>query len=255
MRAMVLERPGEPLVEAELPDPSRRPARWSSGSRPAASAAPTSTSSTASCPSRSCRSSPATRSSARSRPRARAPSASRSGERVGVPWLGWTCGECRYCLSGRENLCERAVFTGYTADGGYAELVAADERYCVAVPDALRGRRGGAAALRRADRLPGAAHDRGRRAARPLRVRLLGAPRLPGRPATGPARLRLHQGRRRGGPGLRARARRGVGRRLRRRAARGARRARSSSLRSGRWCRPRCARWRPAAPSSAPGST
>jgi propanol-preferring alcohol dehydrogenase len=58
------------------------------------------------------------------------------GERVGVPWLGWTCGECRYCVSGRENLCERAVFTGYTADGGYAERVVADERYCVPVPDA-----------------------------------------------------------------------------------------------------------------------
>jgi alcohol dehydrogenase, propanol-preferring len=57
------------------------------------------------------------------------------GERVGVPWLGWTCGECRYCVSGRENLCVRAVFTGYTADGGYAESLVADERYCVTVPD------------------------------------------------------------------------------------------------------------------------
>ena len=56
------------------------------------------------------------------------------GDRIGVPWLGWTCGECRYCLSGRENLCERAVFTGYTADGGYAERLVADERYCVAIP-------------------------------------------------------------------------------------------------------------------------
>jgi alcohol dehydrogenase, propanol-preferring len=56
------------------------------------------------------------------------------GERVGVPWLGWTCGECRYCRSGRENLCERAEFTGYTRDGGYAELAVADERYCFALP-------------------------------------------------------------------------------------------------------------------------
>jgi propanol-preferring alcohol dehydrogenase len=56
------------------------------------------------------------------------------GERVGVPWLGWTCGECRYCGSGRENLCERAEFTGYTRDGGYAELAVADERYCFALP-------------------------------------------------------------------------------------------------------------------------
>lgn len=57
-----------------------------------------------------------------------------SGERVGVPWLGWTCGECRYCLSGRENLCDRARFTGYDLDGGYAELAVADERFCFPIP-------------------------------------------------------------------------------------------------------------------------
>jgi alcohol dehydrogenase, propanol-preferring len=57
------------------------------------------------------------------------------GDAVGVPWLGWTDGECRYCLSGRENLCEHAVFTGYQRDGGYAEFVAADERYVFAVPE------------------------------------------------------------------------------------------------------------------------
>ncbi len=56
------------------------------------------------------------------------------GDRVGVPWLGWTCGECRYCRSGRENLCVRAEFTGYTRDGGYAELAVADERYCFSLP-------------------------------------------------------------------------------------------------------------------------
>ena len=58
-----------------------------------------------------------------------------AGERVGIPWLGWTCGECRYCLSGRENLCDRARFTGYQLDGGYAELAAADERFCFPVPE------------------------------------------------------------------------------------------------------------------------
>lgn len=52
------------------------------------------------------------------------------GDRVGVPWLGWTCGQCRYCRAGRENLCEAARFTGYTLDGGYAELMVADERFC-----------------------------------------------------------------------------------------------------------------------------
>ncbi len=56
------------------------------------------------------------------------------GERVGVPWLGWTCGECRYCTSGRENLCDRARFTGYDIDGGYAELAVADERFCFPIP-------------------------------------------------------------------------------------------------------------------------
>ena len=54
----------------------------------------------------------------------------RIGDRVGVPWLAFTCGECAYCRSGRENLCERARFTGYTRDGGYAEQVLADARYC-----------------------------------------------------------------------------------------------------------------------------
>jgi propanol-preferring alcohol dehydrogenase len=58
----------------------------------------------------------------------------RAGDRVGVPWLGWACGECRYCRGGRENLCERAVFTGYGRDGGYAELCAADERFCLPLP-------------------------------------------------------------------------------------------------------------------------
>jgi len=57
------------------------------------------------------------------------------GRRVGVPWLGWTCGVCAYCTSGRENLCDRARFTGYTLDGGYAEVAVADERYCFELPD------------------------------------------------------------------------------------------------------------------------
>ena len=57
-----------------------------------------------------------------------------AGTRVGVPWLGWTCGECRYCRTGAENLCDRARFTGYDVDGGYAELAVADERYCFPVP-------------------------------------------------------------------------------------------------------------------------
>ena len=57
------------------------------------------------------------------------------GERVGVPWLGRTCGHCAYCVDGRENLCDEAQFTGYTLDGGYAEFTLADERYCFSLPD------------------------------------------------------------------------------------------------------------------------
>ena len=56
------------------------------------------------------------------------------GDRVGVPWLGWTCGRCAYCLGGRENLCDLARFTGYDVDGGYAELCVADERFCFPIP-------------------------------------------------------------------------------------------------------------------------
>jgi propanol-preferring alcohol dehydrogenase len=58
------------------------------------------------------------------------------GARVGVPWLGFTCGQCRYCLRGRENLCAQARFTGYQLDGGYAEACVADERYCFSLPAA-----------------------------------------------------------------------------------------------------------------------
>jgi propanol-preferring alcohol dehydrogenase len=57
------------------------------------------------------------------------------GDRVGVPWLGWTCGVCAYCKSDRENLCERALFTGYTIDGGYAEYTVADYKFCFPIPE------------------------------------------------------------------------------------------------------------------------
>lgn len=59
------------------------------------------------------------------------------GQRVGIPWLGWTCGTCEYCRSGRENLCDRARFTGYTIDGGYAGYAVADARYCFPLPGDL----------------------------------------------------------------------------------------------------------------------
>ena len=59
----------------------------------------------------------------------------RSDDRIGIPWLGWTCAHCDYCTTGRENLCDEARFTGYQLDGGYAEYVVADSRYCFALPD------------------------------------------------------------------------------------------------------------------------
>jgi propanol-preferring alcohol dehydrogenase len=59
------------------------------------------------------------------------------GERVGVPWLGWTCGECAFCKAGQENLCEEALFTGYTRNGGYAELTVADARFCFPLPTGI----------------------------------------------------------------------------------------------------------------------
>jgi propanol-preferring alcohol dehydrogenase len=59
----------------------------------------------------------------------------KGGERVGIPWLGWTCGTCGFCRTGRENLCEAARFTGYTLDGGYADFTLADQRYCFALSD------------------------------------------------------------------------------------------------------------------------
>ncbi len=57
------------------------------------------------------------------------------GDRVGIPWLGWSCGECHYCRSNRENLCDRARFTGYTIDGGYADYTVADQGYCFSIPE------------------------------------------------------------------------------------------------------------------------
>src|SRR3954468_13798799 len=59
------------------------------------------------------------------------------GRRVGVPWLGWTCGVCAFCRSGRENLCDRARFTGYTIDGGYAEFTVAEAAFCFPLPAAF----------------------------------------------------------------------------------------------------------------------
>ena len=136
------------------------------------------------------------------------------GSRVGVPWLAWTCGVCERCREGRENLCPRALFTGYTADGGYAERLSVDARYALPLDDAVDAV--AAAPLLCAGLI-------GYRALRmcgdAARVGLYGF----GSSAhlicqllahEGRERVRVHPRRGRGGPGLRARPRCGVGRRF-----------------------------------------
>ena len=129
MRAMVLDRAGAPLRAAELPDPEPGPGQLLVRVRACGV----------------CRTDLHVVDGELPRPKlplvpghqiaGEVAAGLRAGERVGVPWLGWTCGECRYCLAGRENLCDRARFTGYDLDGGFAELAVADERFCLPLPD------------------------------------------------------------------------------------------------------------------------
>ncbi len=134
MRAMVLERAGEPLRAAQLPDPAPGAGQLLLAVRACGV----------------CRTDLHILDGELSAPKlplvpghqivgevvGGGPGAERFavGERVGVPWLGWTDGTCRYCQGGRENLCDHASFTGYDLDGGYAELVVADERFCLRLP-------------------------------------------------------------------------------------------------------------------------
>ena len=144
------------------------------------------------------------------------------GDRVGIAWLRWTCGVCRFCRRGDENLCVAPLFTGWDADGGYAELAVVDERYAYAIPDAVRRRARGTAAVRRDHRIPRVATRvaSARRASRHLRLRRIGPPRRAGRDARGRGRARVHPFA--GSPPARTRARRGVGRRHDRRTTRAA---------------------------------
>lgn len=135
MRAMLLDAPGRPLRAAEVPDPEPGPGQVLLRVRACAV----------------CRTDLHVVDGELTRPKlplvpgheivgevlASGPGATRFpiGTRVGVPWLGWTCGRCAYCRSGRENLCDEARFTGYDLDGGYATRAVADERFCFAVPD------------------------------------------------------------------------------------------------------------------------
>jgi alcohol dehydrogenase, propanol-preferring len=131
MRAMLLERPGRPLVAAEVPEPVAAPGRLKLRVEACG----------------------VCRTDLHLRDGEIEPGHlplvlghqivgnDEDGRRVGVPWLGWTCGECAYCRSGRENLCVRARFTGRDIDGGYAEWAVADERFCFPLPaeaDALQ---------------------------------------------------------------------------------------------------------------------
>ncbi|MGN6188153.1 MAG: zinc-dependent alcohol dehydrogenase family protein [Conexibacter sp.] len=135
MRAMVLEAPGEPLRRVELPDPVPGPSDVLLRVRACGV----------------CRTDLHLRDGELEGGRDRSPlvlghqivgevvqpdagGMHARGARVGVPWLGWTCGACRYCRSGRENLCERARFTGKDRDGGFAELAVADARFCLPLP-------------------------------------------------------------------------------------------------------------------------
>ncbi len=125
MRAMVLEAPRQPLREVELPDPEPGPGQVLLTVKACGV----------------CRTDLHVADGELSKPKLplvlghQIVGVTRDGRRLGVPWLGWTDGECRYCQSGRENLCDRARFTGYDLDGGYAELAVADERSCLQIPD------------------------------------------------------------------------------------------------------------------------
>jgi alcohol dehydrogenase, propanol-preferring len=126
MRAMVLDAPGRPLCAAELPEPVAGPGRLLLRVRACGI----------------CRTDLHLRDGELSPGHLPlvlghqiVATEEGSGRRVGVPWLGWTCGECEFCTSGRENLCRRARFTGRDIDGGYAEWTVADERFCFEIPD------------------------------------------------------------------------------------------------------------------------
>jgi propanol-preferring alcohol dehydrogenase len=126
MRAMLLDRPGQPLREAEVPEPEPGPGQLLV--RVDACAV--------------CRTDLHIVDGELTRPKlplvlGHQVVGTVVGEerRIGIPWLGWTDGDCRYCRSDRENLCDNARFTGYDLDGGYAEYVVADERFCLALPD------------------------------------------------------------------------------------------------------------------------
>ena len=138
----------------------------------------------------------------------------RIGDRVGIPWLGWTCGVCPYCRSERENLCDAPKFTGYQINGGYAEYTLADARYCFPIEGDYGDAE--AAPLMCAGLIGYRSLEMAGQGGAPghLRLRRRGAHRGAGGAPSRPAGVRLHPAGRRAGAGVCARSRRGLGRRL-----------------------------------------
>jgi propanol-preferring alcohol dehydrogenase len=132
---MVLERPGEPLGEAELPDPAPGPGQVLVGVHVCGVCRTDLHVIDGDLPEPKLPLVPGHQVVAQVLAGGEGAERFEPGARVGIPWLGWACGECRYCTTGRENLCERARFTGYQLDGGYAELAVADQRFCLTLPD------------------------------------------------------------------------------------------------------------------------
>ena len=136
MRAMVLERPGEPLRLTELPRPTPGPGQLLLQVHACAVCRTDLHVVDGELPSPALPLVPGHEIVGTVAARGDGAERFALGDRVGVAWLGWTCGVCRYCRSGRENLCDRARFTGYQIDGGYAEYTVADERFCFPIPAA-----------------------------------------------------------------------------------------------------------------------
>ena len=176
------------------------------------------------------------------------------GRRVGVPWLGWTCGECAYCRSGRENLCPGRASPAATSTGASPSTPWPTSGSASRSRTASR-RPGRSTALRRPHRLPLPAHVRRRPAPRALRLRRGRTHPRPGRARPGPRGLRVHARWRRRRTGVRPRARRDVGRPLGRRTTGAARRRDHLRPRRRRSSRSRCAPSRPAGASCAAAST
>lgn len=136
MRAMLLHVPGEPLRETELPTPAPGPGQLLVQVRACAVCRTDLHVVDGELPNPKLPLVPGHEIVGRVVQAGPGVTAFRPGDRVGIPWLGWTCGQCQFCLSGRENLCDRAKFTGYTIDGGYADHTIADARFCFPIPEA-----------------------------------------------------------------------------------------------------------------------